>query len=180
MNPVQAAEDEAFHPAPRLRTIDGKILGLYSNDKLNATKLLDMVADILALDASFEIHRGRYSPANLMDPGAWGDIDRCDAVILANGDCGACSSSGIANAVEVEKRGIPALLISTPPFAHACTTMASLSGMPDLQWATVEHPIGSVDAQELSGRAESAAAQFWSVIVAQDQGVAPRKAALSR
>ena len=35
-------------PAPaRLTTLDGKVVGLYTNTKLNATKVLEMAADII-------------------------------------------------------------------------------------------------------------------------------------
>ena len=92
-------------------------------------------------------------------------IERCDAVILANGDCGACSSSGIQNVIELEKRGIPTLLVSTPPFLGACQAMKSMGGMPDLQWAVVEHPICSISDDELRARAVSAVEQFQSIIL---------------
>jgi len=29
---------------------------------------------------------GTYSPARVMRPGEWGEVDRCDAVILTHGD----------------------------------------------------------------------------------------------
>ncbi len=101
----------------------------------------------------------------LMADDQWRNVDSCDVVILANGDCGACSSSGIANAVALERRGIPAFLISTPPFAEAVGTMARLSGMADIEWAIVDHPIGSADEAGLRARARSAAAQFRSAML---------------
>ena len=61
--------------------------------------------------------------------------------MLANGDCGACSTSGIVNAIELEKRGIPALLVGTPPFLEAVKASAEMRGMPGIQWALVDHPI---------------------------------------
>jgi hypothetical protein len=100
-----------------------------------------------------------------MGPDEWGDVDECDAVILANGDCGACSSSGIANAMDLEKRGVPCLLVSTPPFADAVTTMAKLGGMPDMKWSIIEHPLGSLGEDELRERARVAARQFREIIL---------------
>jgi hypothetical protein len=32
---------------PRLSTLDGKVIGLFSNNKLNATKVLEMAAEII-------------------------------------------------------------------------------------------------------------------------------------
>jgi hypothetical protein len=168
MSPIQPAIVDQVPLAPRPATLGGKTLGLYCNGKLNAARLLDLIAEELAEDASFSIHRGSYSPSEVMAPEDWGDIDQCDVVILANGDCGACSSSGIANTIEVERRGIPALLISTPPFELACRTMTELGGMPALEWAIVEHPIGSVDGDALRIRAADAARQFRSIMLADE------------
>jgi hypothetical protein len=172
LNPVQDPVEQQYALAPRLDRLSGKTLGLYSNLKVNATKLLELIAEELARDTTFEIHRGEYLMWNLMEPGAWGDIDKCDAVILANGDCGSCSSSGIANAVQLEKRGIPTMLVTTPPFVPACETMADISGIPDLQWAVVEHPIGGASDEELRAKAVRAAARFRAVILRERQAAA--------
>ena len=160
LNPVQESVEMNTARPPRPGSLDGKRLGLFSNGKLNADRILHMIADELAKDFSFNVEPGPYSPQNLMAENEWGKVDACDVVILANGDCGACSSSGIANAVALERRGIPAFLISTPPFTEAVGTMARLSGMADIDWAIVDHPIGSASEAELRARAQSAAAQF--------------------
>jgi hypothetical protein len=45
-------------PAPdRLSTLDGKVIGLYSNTKLNATKVLEMAAEII---------QQRFAPARFV------------------------------------------------------------------------------------------------------------------
>jgi hypothetical protein len=165
LDPVQEPGDALHQPAPRLDTLEGKRLGLYNNDKLNSVRLLEMIAEDLARDFSFTVQTGSYWAFKLMEPGDWGDVDECDAVILANGDCGACSSSGIANAMEIERRGIACLLISTPPFADAVDTMAKLGGIPDIEWAIVDHPLGSLAEAELAGRAHDAACQFRQIIL---------------
>jgi hypothetical protein len=47
LDPVVSSPIEE-HPAPsRLTTLDGKVIGLYSNTKLNATKVLQMAAEII-------------------------------------------------------------------------------------------------------------------------------------
>jgi hypothetical protein len=165
LDPVQEPVAALHGPAPRLATLAGKRLGLYNNDKLNSARLLELIAEELARDYEFEVQTGSYWAFKLMEPGDWGDVDRCDAVILANGDCGACSSSGIANAMELEKRGIPCLLISTTPFTDAVATMARLGGMPDIRWAIVDHPLGSLAEAELRARAVEAARQFREIMI---------------
>ncbi len=165
LDPVQEPIITRHTLARRLTTLSGKTLGLYNNSKLNAERLLELIRLELETRFSFDIVRGVYDATDLVPLAAWGDIESCDAVILATGDCGACSSSGIANAIELEKRGIPTLLVSTPPFFQAVSTFAELRGMPEIQWAVVDHPIGSLDEDELRQRASAAADQFLTLIL---------------
>ena len=108
LDPTQESLVSSRAGAPRLDTLNGKTLGLWNNAKINAAKYVEMIGEELAKEFSFEIVRGVYNPGRLMAADEWGEIDRCDAVVLVNGDCGACSTSGIANAIELEKRGIAA------------------------------------------------------------------------
>lgn len=169
LDPVQAPLADqpgaTLAPAPRLSTLSGKTLGLWSNQKLNATKLLEMMRIELAKQFAFEVRSGIYDPGNLMQVDGWGAVDECDAVILANGDCGACSTSGIVNAIELEKRGIPTLLVSTPPFLEAVKMSAKLRGMPDIRWAVVDHPVAMLDATALQARALDATKQFFELML---------------
>ncbi len=169
LNPTQApmAEDLASGtpPSPRLDSFNGKTIGLWNNQKLNAALLLEMIREELEKDYSFEVVRGIYDPGNLMPDDGWGEIDRCDAVIMANGDCGACSTSGIANAIDLERRGIPALLVTTTPFLDAIKINASLRGMPAILWAVVDHPVASLMHDELRQRAIEAARQAPGVLL---------------
>lgn len=166
LDPVQEPVAGRHALAPRLATLDGKVLGLYANLKLNAVRLMELIAEDLARDYDFIVKTGEYFAYRLMEGDEWGDVAACDAVILANGDCGACSSSGIANAVDLEKRGIPCFLVSTPPFTDAVRTMAAVSGMSDIRWGVVEHPIGSATEPELRAKAKVAAAQFREIMLA--------------
>ena len=165
LDPTQEPSPASHSGAPRLDTLNGKTLGLWNNAKINAAKFVEMIGEELARDFSFEVVRGVYNPGRLMEADEWGEIDRCDAVVLVNGDCGACSTSGIANAIELEKRGIPAMLVVTPPFIAAVKATVEMRGMPDIQWARVDHPIAQLDEATLSPRAVEAARQFHDIIL---------------
>lgn len=169
LDPVQEPVDVTHDLAPRLATLDGKVVGLYSNDKLNSARIMELIAEDLSRDYRFSTRKGHYFAFRLTEDHEWGDVDKCDAVILANGDCGACSSSGIANAIHLEKRGIPTMLVSTPPFVDAIRTMSRLNGMPDIRTAVIDHPIGSVEEAELRERASVAARQFREIILRSPQ-----------
>jgi hypothetical protein len=52
------ASPEVEHVVPaRLATLDGAVVGLYSNGKLNATKVLEMAAEVM---------RDRFDPARFV------------------------------------------------------------------------------------------------------------------
>ena len=62
------------------------------------------------------------------------------------------------------------MLISTPPFLDVCRSMAEHGGMPDMQWAVVEHPLGSTTDDELRVRAKAATDQFIAIITGRTNG----------
>jgi hypothetical protein len=73
--------------APRLDTLEGKRIGLWSNMKINAAELLDAVEAVLREEHGIAgTQRGTYNAGRVMRPEEWGDIDGCDAVILTHGD----------------------------------------------------------------------------------------------
>jgi hypothetical protein len=86
-DPVVRPYTEALSLAPRLDTLDGKTIGLWSNKKLNADELLSCVeAELRSRHAIGDVVRGSYSPARVMRSNEWGAVDRCDAVFLTHGD----------------------------------------------------------------------------------------------
>ena len=170
-NPVQEAVVDRVESAERLGSLDGRVLGLYTNEKLNATALLDLIGERLGNQFDLAgVIRGTYPVSRAMGPGEWQDTEKCDAIVLAIGDCGSCSSSGMMNAIQLERAGIPTLLVSTPPFAGVCKAMKELGGMPQLEWAIVPHPVGSATEEELADRADQAVKQFHQIVLADSTG----------
>ena len=56
-----------------------------------------------------------------------------------------------------EKLGVPAVPIITKPFATTAAAIAKLHGLPDYTFVAVDHPITSLDDEQLRQRAEMAA-----------------------
>ena len=56
------------------------------------------------------------------------------------------------------------MLIATNVFTPVCRATARLGGIPEIRWATVPHPIGSLNEQELRERGQSAVEQFVDII----------------
>jgi hypothetical protein len=87
VNPVVAPVVATAALAPRLDTLDGKRIGLWSNMKLNASELLACVAEELRVRHQIAgTVAGTYHPARVMRAEEWGALDTCDAVILTHGD----------------------------------------------------------------------------------------------
>ena len=87
VNPVVAASTVGAQLAPRLASLDGKTIGLWSNHKLNADELLAACeAELRARHAIAGVVRGGYHPARVLGGHEWGAVDSCDAVILTHGD----------------------------------------------------------------------------------------------
>ena len=87
IDPVVAPVAVAAQLAPRRTTLDGATIGLWSNGKLNAKELLD--ACEAELRDRWQIAgtvRGGYHAARVLGAHEWGEVDRCDAVILTHGD----------------------------------------------------------------------------------------------
>jgi hypothetical protein len=60
--------------------------------------------------------------------------------------------------------GIPAMLISTEKFYDVCVAMARMGGIADMQWAVVQHPLGSTTDEQLRERARAATDQFVAIM----------------
>ncbi|MCE2391296.1 MAG: hypothetical protein J4G09_07400 [Proteobacteria bacterium] len=87
LNPLAESRAESARPAPRLSGLEGRTVGLYSNGKLNADRLLDLVEEELrGRHRLAGVVRGRYQGMRLMKPEEWRDVSRCDAILLTHGD----------------------------------------------------------------------------------------------
>jgi hypothetical protein len=74
--------------APRLSALDGKVLGLLANGKVNADHLLDLVRE--GLEARYRVRevvaRAKPSASRVADAETLRELARCDAVVTAIGD----------------------------------------------------------------------------------------------
>jgi hypothetical protein len=62
----------------------------------------------------------------------------------------------VHDGISFEQFGKPALVICTEPFAPTGHNIARVLGLPDYEFALVEHPIGSRTQEEIAARAEVA------------------------
>jgi hypothetical protein len=87
LDPTEPPYAESNQIAPRLSTLNGKVVGLYANSKLNAVELLDLCEkELLNRFDLAGVVRGSYNTGRVMAPEEWIDVEKCDAIILTHGD----------------------------------------------------------------------------------------------
>lgn len=134
-------------------------VGLIANGKPLAKELLG------ALTEAFSQRVGREVDVVLVEKISAGhqlEDDRADTlaqtadvVISGLGDCGACSTCSLYDAVMLEQRGVPATVLITEPFQSLIASLAAKLGAPGYHSLSVAHPIWGKDEAELRVLAES-------------------------
>jgi hypothetical protein len=66
----------------------------------------------------------------------------------------------VHDTVELERCGIPTVLVTTTRFRPVVDALAAATGLPEIRALVVEHPIGGVDGPTLHDRAERSCDQL--------------------
>jgi hypothetical protein len=156
LDPTIATEEEAIDFAPRPVDLRGLRIGLIENTKKNAEqvlrKLAEKLADAHGMTAPVLVHKPQRAPVK--------DVQiaelkgKADFAIAGVGDCGACSSGSLLDAVILEKAGIPAIAIVTDAFYATAREMAELWGVPNFRFVMMPHPLASLTAEEIDLRTD--------------------------
>ncbi|MBB3082927.1 UGSC family (seleno)protein [Geodermatophilus sabuli] len=145
--------------APRPTSLRGLTVGLLDNTKPNATALLTAIAG--ELRQRYDVAEPRsYVKDYFGTPAEPELIERivreCDVVITAIGDCGSCSAATVADGVLFERAGLPAVSICSDSFLMSARAMAGLEGFPGFEFIAVQHPVASLDGEQIAQRARGA------------------------
>ena len=117
--------------APRLDSLEGKTIGLLWNGKANGDVALRRTAELIGelyADVKFKFYSGSMpcSPA-LLDQ----LVDECDAAIGCTADCGSCTSWMTHDCVQIERKGLPTVILASHGFEHDVEVSARAFAMPD-------------------------------------------------
>lgn len=63
------------------------------------------------------------------------------------------------DAVALESKGIPSVVLVTKPFNSQAKAMANLLGLPGYEYAVIGHPMGSLTDEQVLDRAKEAIEQ---------------------
>jgi hypothetical protein len=137
----------ALAPWPELSA--HPVIGIIDNTKKYALQVLTYLVEELAKEhvpgvdvvCLTKLHSGQ--PISEDDAAML--ASRVDLVIAGVGDCGACASCSLRDAIMMESRGIPSTVIITEPFQGIVATHAVKLGIPGYHSVVLPHPIWKTD-----------------------------------
>jgi hypothetical protein len=166
LDPTIATAEESIDFAPRPPQLDGLRIGLIENTKKNAEAVLRRLAQKLAavhgMTTDVLVHKPQRAP--IKDAQMAELKGRIDFAIAGVGDCGACSSGSLLDAIILEKAGIPAIAIVTDAFHSTAREMAELWGVPNFRFVMMPHPLASLTEQEIDRRADELAGKVIALL----------------
>lgn len=138
--------------ADRLSTVGDARIGLFSNTKKNADHFLREVGERLEADHAAEVSEVVYKDVatSAADEAVYEELREYDAVLIAYGDCGSCSSWTMHDAFQLEEAGIPTVVFCTEEFTTLCQYEAENQGVPGLPIVEIEHPIADLSPEAVA------------------------------
>jgi hypothetical protein len=79
----------------------------------------------------------------------------------------------VADGINLEKRGIPAVSILTTSFTRSGDAMARRYGFPGYRYAMVQHPLGGVSPEECKQKAREVLEDVIAILASEKASVAP-------
>ena len=166
-------------PGPELSTLaaspsslSGLRIAVLDNGKPNAATVMTRAAETLAArtgaTVSLVTKKGPNGlSANAAIPMAPDIFDRllaeADVVITGAADCGSCTAYSVHDAIELEKAGKPAVVVTTTRFEPIAITLSASFGLADTRKLVLPHPIGGTDEPTLHEWADAAADRLISL-----------------
>jgi hypothetical protein len=148
--------------APRLASLAGKRLGFVDNSKLNADFFVARIRSELV--SRFAAVAGpvirKCAPKDYLGEEDLAALAQCDAVVQCFGDCGTSTSVSVADAVELERRGIATVTVFSTAFAEAARNQAAGRGMHGLPLVKVLHPMHTAPQALVAKRADESVASI--------------------
>jgi hypothetical protein len=158
LTPVVSEDTSPVIAAPRLPCVASKRLGFVDNSKLNADLFLAHVT--AELTGRFGAIVGpvirKSAPKDYLSAGDVAELSKCDAVVQCFGDCGTSTSVSVADAVELERHGVPTVTVFSTAFSEAARNQAVGRGMRGLRLVKVPHPMHTAPRPVVAERADSA------------------------
>ena len=149
VTPTADKYGEGSYPlAARPESLEGKTLGLLWNAKANGDVALKRAGEILAQripNLTVKFFSGNLPcSAELLKQAA----AEADAVIACTADCGSCTSWITHDCVQLERAGVPTVIICTAGFEHDIIASAQAFAMPTEQFVVVPRGYNNISEEE--------------------------------
>lgn len=144
-----------------LSSLDGVTLGLLCNSKPNAQVLLDAVAEAIAekINLAGIVRASKAIPSSAAPDDVYDSLaQQCGAILFASADCGSCTSWGIHDTAQMERRGIPSLCLVAHPFVPMAQAQSIALEFPDLRTTVFEGPIAGIAEESVRAKGRAIAA----------------------
>lgn len=138
----------SFTLAERPASLEGKTLGLLWNAKANGDVALKRAGELLSeripsLTVKFYSGNLPCSPELLKRAAAESDV-----VIACTADCGSCTSWITHDCVQLERAGVPTVILATAGFEHDIVASAQAFAMPTQQFVVVPRGYNNLTTEE--------------------------------
>jgi hypothetical protein len=166
LDPTISTEEEPIDYVPRPAKLQGLRIGIIENTKKNAETVLVKLAEKLqaAYGMKAELVLSKPQRAPVKDTQIVELKDKVDFVVAGIGDCGACSSGTLLDAIYLEKAGVPAIAIVTDAFHNTSREMAELWGVPNFRFVMMPHPLASLTPEQVDQRASELAGKVVALL----------------
>jgi hypothetical protein len=157
LNPIGPVRRTRQIGSPAVSDLAGLRIAVLDNTKPNAVEVMGRIGQLLVDDygaASCTVLRKLSSSQGASEQQFRAIADGYDLVITGSGDCGSCTSWSALDAAELEHRGVPAILLVTDPFVPLARTLVGSSGVANLRFAQIPHPIGGKPADQVVALAD--------------------------
>lgn len=151
--------------APSPPSLAGLRIAVLDNGKPNAGVVMRRAAETLAArtgaTVSLVTKKGPDGlSANAAIPMAADRFEllqaAADIVLTGAADCGSCTAYSVHDAIELERVGKPAVVLTTTKFEPIAVTLSASFGLPEVRRLVLPHPIGGTDEPTLHRWADAA------------------------
>jgi hypothetical protein len=157
LEPTVSDQSPSISVAQRLCDVRGKRLGFVDNSKCNADLFIQRLS--AQLTDRFAVVGGpvirKAAPKDRLTEDDLANLAQCDAVVQCFGDCGTSTSISVADAVEIERRGIPSVTVFSTAFASAARKQAAGRGVAELPLVQIPHPMHTAQRSDVAERADA-------------------------
>jgi hypothetical protein len=140
--------------APRLDSLQGKTIGLLWNGKANGDVALRRTAEQISElypDVKFKFYSGSMPcPPELLAQ----LVEECDAAIGCTADCGSCTSWMTHDCVQIERKGLPTVILASHGFEHDVEVSARAFAMPDPFYVVVPQVYNNLTEEQAVAQTE--------------------------